>query len=747
MTKKVAPTRPRPTRSSGNDRVSALALAVPLEVMMEHGALETLDLLTYLIAFNRQNQFLVVEALAGCGKTSMLTGLVKRLGNEPRNGVLLLSFTRAAVRVARMRLKEDGISLKTQTFDSLIYHAVRYCLGEDQLADDFQAYRELSMQIETKTLEDFECRAWVKYDLTDIQYILVDEAQDTPPEALSLLRHFRDMGKTVIITGDRNQAIFQFMNTQSLFDTLAPHEKVSYTLRKTRRCGYHVAEYVNRRFSLDMIPTSTATDPGPTKIKTVCIQARSNRTLARLYAQMLFALDYPCKVYVAKNESETIFWDTLVQETCQRYSLSPDTALVAIHDRQENQQYYDLILIFSTTHHFKGGECDVTILSEDLAVSRTSAATEEERVKYTACTRARWGVLDLDRMEYHGHPRARQLLSDAMSNGRSHGGLNNVSCVGSVALCQVQLALAPSLEPLFQECRRVVDAAPPVQCDNPIVGRTASDVSMTTILKTLMSWTLERDARHHGAAIYTASPEFQVHLFHDRRYKTMVRDEQVERSVHKRLKRRLASLKWQVAVARTMVVYHGLAPTSRMAIKGAEARAILMGFVLSRNVTRLKPARSHRAVVRYLCHDMLQYDALLQDPLQWKEVHLHQNITQGALEVQGCVDAVVVDQDQRWHLYDFKVSKSVRSIAQLLQLHMATACVHINHGYPVHRAVLYNLWPQSSTAMVDISPSVSSQMFLMDPESTLMANDAMRWKAVYQYYKSSHEESDIVGTL
>jgi hypothetical protein len=51
--------------------------------------------------------------------------------------------------------------------------------------------------------------------------------------------------------------------------------------------------------------------------------------------------------------------------------------------------------VFSTVHHFKGGECDVTILADDVDVTRKAAIEDEERTKYVAVTRARWGIIDM----------------------------------------------------------------------------------------------------------------------------------------------------------------------------------------------------------------------------------------------------------------------------------------------------------------------------------------------------------------
>jgi hypothetical protein len=91
------------------------------------GALEPLsphfqspaDALSLLVAMNRtKNNFIVIEALAGCGKTAMLADFIVRTvasGEATMDNFLLLSFTRNATRVARLRLRDSGVRLNTHS--------------------------------------------------------------------------------------------------------------------------------------------------------------------------------------------------------------------------------------------------------------------------------------------------------------------------------------------------------------------------------------------------------------------------------------------------------------------------------------------------------------------------------------------------------------------------------------------------------------------------------------------------------
>jgi ABC-type cobalamin/Fe3+-siderophores transport system ATPase subunit len=98
-----------------------LAEKVPVHLIQEHGGMDTVDLVLFLMVLNQNNKYIVVEALAGCGKTAMLSGLIKRL--PEKKGNLILSFTRQAITVARVRARKE---INVQTFDSLFYQTVKH---------------------------------------------------------------------------------------------------------------------------------------------------------------------------------------------------------------------------------------------------------------------------------------------------------------------------------------------------------------------------------------------------------------------------------------------------------------------------------------------------------------------------------------------------------------------------------------------------------------------------------------------
>jgi hypothetical protein len=208
----------RTVRPRLSKNVGLLARMIPLDVLQTHAGMCMTDLIAWVMATNLDRRFILVEAFAGTGKTRVLVNLVRRLPDT--RCVLMLSFTRSATEIARGRLQRLGVRIQSQTFDSFFYHATRTCLPacmhaqQDEM--DFEAYRKLSRHLTCEILTPFRCKARARYSMDDIEIVLVDEAQDTPPDALYILETFRRMGKSVLCVGDRLQVGKSPLSTQSL---------------------------------------------------------------------------------------------------------------------------------------------------------------------------------------------------------------------------------------------------------------------------------------------------------------------------------------------------------------------------------------------------------------------------------------------------------------------------------------------------------------------------------------------------
>lgn len=724
-------------------RVARLALSIPLEVMVDHGGMTAADLLVWTIAFNTSRRIVTVEAFAGGGKTSMLVDVVRRLPNS--GAVLLLSYTKSAVRVAHSRLQREGVRIQSQTFDSLFYHSVNQCLGRDAVPEGaaFNEYRVLSQELTCEVLSPFECKARARYRLQDIALVLVDEAQDTPPEALHLLRRLRDMGKQVVVVGDRWQAIFSFMGSMSLFDLLHNDEKTTLYLKASRRCCHAITSWVSQRFGIDMRSAMPADGPGPSEIRSVVVQARCNKTLARLYCHFLFIQAVQCIVDVAEGESSERFHQALLEDVRAKYSLATDEeAETVVRHRQtviSAKADRSCRFIFSTTHTFKGNEADVTILGEDLAVSVPSDSREEEMVKYVACTRARWGIIDLDRLQVHAHPAVGPLLYDLLGRIRDDEGINTLSAVvqsPSSVLCMVSSA---ALRPLLDSVRACVDRVPAVT--------RAIHPSSSAILNLLFGWSMAARAWAFGCACDMYCPEYRLYVFHDRVYRHAVTDGVVDAPTHNKLQVKLGAMKWRSLVSRAMVTRGLWGVTQDHAIMGAVCTHLLHGFFASRNVVRLAwPAHTdlqciRRDVRRVLSPPLVSRrddHGILALPHRWRALLVRQVLGPHHVRVRSSLDLVVVDVDGRMHLVTSRFHPKPRT-RQLL--YAVCGALHLmGHPdpdqQPLSSTTFYNGMTDTCHVIPTPSPITHVMVYDLDRASSL--------KSTSMYHSRDRSHDDIV---
>lgn len=687
-------------------RLSEMATAMPLEIMCDHQGLSGVDLLSFLVAFNTTNRFIVVEALAGCGKTALLAGLVERINDG--DAVLLLSFTRQAVTVAKLRVGDGGMA--AQTFDSLFYHAVKHCsakadMGRRMLTDEctYEDFRDFSQDIREEDLEQFICKADARYHMGKIKYVLVDEAQDSPPQALAILEKFRNMGKTVIVTGDRHQAIFGFMRTESLFDQVPSHACILHRLTKTRRCCPEVVAYLNARFGVDMVsaypPSMT-----PDAIETICVQTKYNATLGRLYAKCLFSYNAPMNVSVSEGGSHDTFWDAVYQEAARMYSLAPDKAREAVHDRQkvleaQHRQWHVLPLtwrvpqlVFSTVYHFKGGECDVTIVADDVELDeRTLESPELERMKYVAGSRARWGMVDMKQLAYHGHEQARHLLHRQLMKARERGSSDaatsfgpppRISSISEIPASVFPLVASRKLDAWMAEIRRfALQARQLPSLDEGWVSKTPRPMLVGSLADILVGWMLEHKARQLAVPqIHVSCTEYKARATRDRQYVHLQRQGLVGEDIDRKLRRKLARMKIRAALARYLVAVQGWDPLRLLVLKGAHDKACLQSFMMCFSLSSLVSDQIDFATRVRLAHIVQNVErdglpGILGQPDAWFSLNIQQPMPpNGSFFFRGAYDVLILDKRGGKHLVEVKTVKQV-SPAHVLQAVLYTVVV------------------------------------------------------------------------
>lgn len=716
--------RARPKRRRGLAAKRA-AERVPIDLIRDHGGLDTVDLVLFLMALNLDNRYIVVEALAGCGKTAMLSGLVQRL--PEKKAVLLLSFTRQAITVARLRA---GNAINVQTFDSLFFQTVQHGLGvradtaPDTSQYTYESFRNLSETLSEEDLKDFVGKTDALYELRNIQLIMVDEAQDTPPQALRILDTFRSMNKMVVITGDRHQAIFGFMDTKSLFDSIPEDQKTLHFLNTTKRCCDEVASFINDRFSLHM-KSAYPHDAGPEALDSVCVQALYNATLGRVYAKLLFTMDAPMQVLVSEGESTDKFWEAVHHEAGRMYSVGSDRAKLVVKQRskelerrhrmwsQTPRQWRPPLFVFSTVHHFKGGECDVTILAEDIDLHpQPETGLDGERVKYVAASRAKWGIVAMKNVRWIGHPRARRLFRQTFLKSRenaSRGTAPRISSVSELPASTVPLVASTLLDPwtsLFRE-RMVAETPLPPWALSKLAPPHAMMVG--SLVDILLGWRLEATARRHRVPeIHISSSEFSASPLSDRKYARMKRDGRIPSELHAELKRLIARMKIQAAIGRFLAVFREWPLTSSLVVRAALAKARLQSFVLCGSVAVL--GRAHlplKARIRMgqILENATNLPGILGEPRTWVCINLQQQmIPNSSFFYRGSYDVLIVDRHQTSHLIEVKTVRTIQP-THCLQALLYTTVLFVSFGakfparwrtyvYETHRNELHHLKPE-----------------------------------------------------
>ena len=489
----------------------------------------------------------VIEAVAGAGKTHLLMSLMDLIGNH--SSVLLLSFTRAAVRIARAR---SGMRLTTQTFDSFFHQQVKRSPEHFGTELEILETRQLAMELDLDP--NHRCSfadQW--YRLSDIRFVFVDEGQDSPPEAISLLEKLRGLDKRLVIVGDRFQAIFNFMNTVSLFDEV--RDAVVIPMHTTRRCCPEVVDAVNELFpQLDMVSNCFWTFKG----ESVAFQARTNDALGVTYAKILFTLPWKCEVVGGDDEK---FGRAVLRTIRQIYRIGSDEEAKATLKRRlcEPTRPNGPTLFFSTVHGFKGSEADVTVLCEDVDATNPDI---DYKLRYVAVTRARFGVLDLASLRWWGTDTSKSFLMDIVSatcRDTAPRGAVYASAVVRHPVGLVRLGLSFNTTS-FQKTPREPYAE---------------------LRAILTSWSLERTLSNivESEAIGGFVPT------HDARYKRIFRI--LTPQQHASVCSGLARMRLRAMCIKAMVVTGNLKPTTRLAARGAYEYARLRRFKRFRRMERI----------------------------------------------------------------------------------------------------------------------------------------------------------------
>lgn len=700
-------------------RSRGVPLHIPTDVLRAHSFMSPLDMLCLLIAANTSRDYIVVEALAGCGKTTLLTGFVQRL-DDPKS-VLLLSFTTAAVKVVECRLRNrpaaggpsvnrGAASIHSQTFDSMFYHAVNYVFGKQSSESTYQDYRSLAETITCEGLSDFVCKASVRYHLENIKFILVDEVQDSPPESLQLLNVLRDMGKTIILTGDRLQAILSFMQTRNLFEAIPRNQITYHRLFQTYRLCPEMVAYVNKKFNVGMVSGAR----GESEVKTLVIQARQNATLARIYFHVLFATRLRLSLKLAAGDAEQKFQAYVLAEVKQRYRLDDEAAEEMLLNRMAlvgNSPPGALRIVFSTVFTYKGDEADVSVLASDvtdpgrLSEGKTLEQVREDDVKveYVATTRPRFAIAELGTLRAHGNEEALREFERKLAP-RVETGQQTVSsvCNSPLFLMRACISRVPEFAGWWAEIGRVWERVRGAQHRPMFASRSCLERASAegSIVEALLLWWVEAAAYNAEARVpmQNASPELRSRIANDRLYKRARDMGLVSAEEDRVIRRRLAAAKLRVMLTRYLLVTGEWSLWSTHVWEAAACKARLVQFAMRCTMTALLPPleAEHRprrgevvaALSRFV--DTPRESSLLHHPEQWAHVVTQAAVKTGAIQMKGTLDLLIVDRSGRKCLVEIKAVRSLSNV-HVLQAVLYACLLKYNMQCPVDQCVLINV--------------------------------------------------------
>jgi hypothetical protein len=146
---------------------------------------------------------LVVDAVAGCGKTTLVLNIAKELNTSPTN-ILLLTYNARLKDESRIRALQEEIPIEIHT-----YHSFAVAHYDKKCHTDLEMMRFLSNP-NSKYPKN------LKYDV-----VVIDEAQDMTPLyfelVTSILRENTPSVPSLIILGDERQSIYQFKGSDSRY--------------------------------------------------------------------------------------------------------------------------------------------------------------------------------------------------------------------------------------------------------------------------------------------------------------------------------------------------------------------------------------------------------------------------------------------------------------------------------------------------------------------------------------------------
>jgi len=162
------------------------------------------DIINFAVENKNRPFGLVVDAVAGCGKTTLVLNTAKELNKTEPKSILLLTYNARLKDESRVRALQEEIPIEIHT-----YHSFAVAHYSPKCHTDLEMMRFLS-------------NPESKYPVLSYDIIVIDEAQDMTPLYFELVMSIQCNIKnssipSLIILGDARQSIYQFKGSDARY--------------------------------------------------------------------------------------------------------------------------------------------------------------------------------------------------------------------------------------------------------------------------------------------------------------------------------------------------------------------------------------------------------------------------------------------------------------------------------------------------------------------------------------------------
>jgi hypothetical protein len=295
------------------------------------------------ITYVKNNQSVIIDAVAGSGKTTTVLGLAKELSN-----MYILQVTYNAH--LKTEVKEKVFKQKIENLEIHTYHSL--CLKYYRCHKDEQIKNVLEFDVKPKK------------EIPQFSLIVIDEVQDMRNMYYNfILKFINDLGKSIpiIVCGDKYQGIYEFSDADTRFLTLA--DKLYHTnfVRQDFKISYRVtnpiATFLNTHIiGYNRIVSGNLTNVKP--VKYIICDKKNNDTISYIVNEIVtklklgflpsdfFILSYTVKHNDFLKEIENILSGMGI---CIYYENSDE-------EKTPDSKLIDNKLVFTTIHCSKGRE-------------------------------------------------------------------------------------------------------------------------------------------------------------------------------------------------------------------------------------------------------------------------------------------------------------------------------------------------------------------------------------------------------